>query len=170
VSFAPVLQNPRAVVRDYAFAEHNWHVYAAHERMVRHAEWLYIRNAWPERQTLSVESDATFPAGRELWDAHAAGRTNADQRDVFLKPRPPEELYNVERDAHQLQNLAGDARHAATLKPLRAVLDRWTRETGDTVPGNPTPDRAKGRQATKGELPGEKTGATRINHPGPVRR
>jgi arylsulfatase len=172
VSFAPVLRDPAATVRDYAFAEHNWHVFSAHERMVRHGNWLYIRNAWPDRQNLCTESDATFPAGKELWDAHAAGNTRPHQRDVFLQPRPREELYDVSGDSHQLTNLAGEPRYASTLRELRAVLDRWTRETGDTVPARPTPDRSGKRQGkdARGELPGEKTNATQINHPGPVRR
>lgn len=170
VSFAPVLRDPRATVRDYAFAEHNWHVYGAHERMVREGDWLYIRNARPNQQNLSVESDDTFPAGKELWAAQAAGTTNANQRDVFLNPRPREELYDVRRDPHQLKNLAADASAQDALRQLGGVLDRWVRETGDTIPAKPTPDRAKGRTNTAGELPGAATMATRINQPGPVRK
>ena len=34
VSFASILDNPRSKTRDYVFAEHNRHVYQAHERMV----------------------------------------------------------------------------------------------------------------------------------------
>lgn len=170
VSFAPVLRDPRATVRDYAFAEHNWHVYGAHERMVRHGDWLFIRNARPDQQNLSVESDDTFPAGKELWAAHAAGKTNPNQRDVFLNPRPREELYDVRRDPHQLKNLAADPGSNETLRQLGGVLDRWVRETGDTNPAKPTPDRAKGRTNTVGELPGAASNAARINQPGPVRK
>ena len=50
VSFAPILENPKATVRDYVFAEHNWHVYQAHERMV--AGDSSIRNAYPIQNLL----------------------------------------------------------------------------------------------------------------------
>jgi arylsulfatase len=172
VSFAKVLKDPSAVSRDYVFAEHNWHVFGAHERMLRHGDWLYIRNSRPNQQNLCVESDDTFPAGKELWAAHTAGKTSPLQQDVFLNPRPREELYNVREDPQQLNNLAGQTRQAETLAQLRAVLDRWTQETGDTNPKNPTPHRAgkKSGKQTRGELPGQSANATAINRPGPVTR
>jgi N-sulfoglucosamine sulfohydrolase len=172
VSFASVLKNPSAATRDFAFAEHNWHVFNAHERMVRHGDWLYIRNNRPNQQNMCVESDDTFPAGTELWAAHAAGKTTRAQQDVFLNPRPAEELYHVGQDAHQLFNLATDTTYQETLQELRTVLEQWTEQTGDTNPDNPTPDRVPGKKGEQpwGELPGESANATAINHPGPVRR
>jgi arylsulfatase len=171
VSFAKVLADPRAVTRDFVFAEHNWHVFGAHERMVRHGDWLYIRNNRPNQQNLCVESDDSFPAGKELWDAHAAGKTSPLQQDVFLNPRPREELYHVGNDPQQLQNVASETRHAETLAQLRAVLERWSTETGDTNPKNPTPHRSgKKSEQPRGELPGESANATTINRPGPVRK
>lgn len=174
VSLVPILRNPEATVRDYAFSEHNWHVYQNHERMMRHGRWMYIRNAWPERQNLCVESDPTFPAGEELWAMQKAGKLNDNQKDVFLVPRPAEELYDVEADPNQLRNLADYSEHAATLKQLRSVLNRWTDETGDTVPPDPTPDRQdaygkKNKEFKRGTFPGAARNATKINKPGPIR-
>ena len=62
VSFASILENPKVTVRDYVFAEHNWHVYQAHERMVRFGNFLYIRNNFPNQPNLSYESDDHYPA------------------------------------------------------------------------------------------------------------
>lgn len=176
VSFAGVLAKPQAAGRDYAFAEHNWHVGQAHGRSVRNGKWLYIRNAYPEIRSECVESGPQFPAGQELWDAHAAGKLNADQGDVFLQPRPAEELYDVESDPDQLRNLAADPEHGATLARLRAKLDQWTMETGDTVPTKPTlgvPVVGQGQgmnpEFQRGEIPGAAKDASSINAPGPVR-
>jgi N-sulfoglucosamine sulfohydrolase len=171
VSFASILKNPASSTREYAFAEHNWHVFGAHERMVRHRDWLYIRNQRPNQQNLCVESDDSFPAGKELWASHAAGTTSIHQRDVFLNPRPTEELYHVVNDPHQLSNLADDSRYQKRLVELRAMLERWTTETGDTNPSNPTPHRTGKKSAgqVRAELPGESSEATKINHPGPVK-
>lgn len=171
VSFSSVLRDPSASVRDYAFSEHNWHVYSAHERSVRFGDWLYIRNAWPERQNLCLESTDKYPAGKELWDAHAAGKSNQHQSDVFLKPRPSEELFHLPSDPHQLLNEVANATHKGRLQHLREVLDRWTQETGDTIPQDPTPDRTGPRtnKDAVGEIPGAKAGANAILAPGPIR-
>jgi len=176
VNFAPILADPQAVVRDYAFAEHNWHVGQAHERSVRHGDWLYIRNAYPELQTMCIESGPQFPAGKELWDAHDAGKLNADQQDVFLKPRPAEELFQVRDDPHQLRNLVGAAGHTDRLAELREVLDRWADETGDSVPAHPTPSsspigKRQGMEPgfPRGDLPGADRGAIGVMASGPIR-
>lgn len=168
VSLLPILRNPKAKVRDYVFAEHNWHVYQAHERMVRHDKWMYIRNAWPERMVRCVESDDRFPAGEELWAARDAGKLRPEQSQVFEQPHPREKLFNVEADPHQIFNLAGRPEYDDVLKQLRSVLDRWTEETGDTVPENPTKDRPEGGRENRGEFPGAARNATKINAPGPI--
>lgn len=173
VSFTPVLRNPRAKIRDYAFAEHNWHVYQSHERMVRFGRWMYIRNAWPDRQNLCAESDPTFPAGAELWSMHRQNRLVPAQTDIFLLPRPAEELYDVEADPYQVHNLAASPDITGILNHLRGIMDQWISETGDTIPANPTQD----RQNLQGnrypgwrhrEFPGAARQATHINQPGPI--
>lgn len=176
VSFAKVLNKPSAKVRDYVFAEHNWHVFQAHERMVRWDKWLYIRNAWPQRQNLCVEGANTdfMPAASELWQAEAEGKLKPQQRDIFMVPRPAEELYNVAKDPHQFNNVADDPKNKKILEKLRAVLNQWSKETGDTIPENPTNDRqdANGKENPnhkRGTMPGTETGATKINNPGPIR-
>ncbi|HAH47069.1 MAG TPA: heparan N-sulfatase [Planctomycetaceae bacterium] len=173
VSFKKVLKRPEAKVRDFAFAEHNWHVFKAHERMVRSGDWLYIRNAWPEQRNLCVES-IEFPSGEVLWDRFKAGKLNANQQDVFLKPRPREELYRVSEDPCQFHNLALQPAHAADLSRLRQALDQWTVETGDTIPENPTPIRnqrpgePKPPEFEHREMPGDAKQAQKINARGPV--
>lgn len=72
-----------------------------------------------------------------------------------------------------MQNAAHDRRNAQELDFLRALLDRWIDETGDTVPRNPTADRqdAKGNKIddhTRGTMPGAEKKATTINRRGPV--
>ncbi|MEM7698854.1 MAG: sulfatase [Verrucomicrobiota bacterium] len=173
VSFAPVLKNPTAATREVAFAEQNWHVFAAHARMVRSGDFLYIRNNRPELQALSMESDPTFPAGAELWEQEAAGKLSPHQRDIFRKPRPAEELYQISEDPHQLANLAGQGAFAEVIAQKRRLLDEWTKETGDTIPESPTPDRqtiegVRDPKFAVGELPGAASGAAQILERGPV--
>ena len=174
VSFRTVLNDPAATPRDLLFAEHNWHVFQAHERMVRLGNWVYIRNAWPERQNLCVESTAEYPAGEELWAAEARGELQPHQRDVFTVPRAAEELYDLDTDPHQMNTLANDPAHADTLSRMRRLLDQWIEDTGDTIQEHPSGDR-EDKEGNKlpgfrvNEFPGAARNATKINRPGPIR-
>ena len=178
VSFKPVLEDPAKRTRGVVFAEHNWHVYQSHERLVRTDDWLYIKNAFPERQNLCVEA-YLGGAGEELWDTWRAGKLNAAQSNVFRKPCPAEELFFVGQgatDPHQLRNLAAEEQHAEALARMRELLAQWVRDTGDTVPADPTPDRdappGAPRKNRKGfrhrEMPGASTTATKIDAKGPL--
>ncbi|MEM8954608.1 MAG: sulfatase [Verrucomicrobiota bacterium] len=180
VSFAAVLSDPTAEVRDVAFSERNWHVYRTHERAVRMGDWLYIWNAWPELHNTSGESSWTnkFGAAKELWDAAAAGDLSEAQALLTQAPQPDEMLFNVKEDPHQFVNLASDERHRETLERMRGLLALWQEETRDSVPSDPTPDREglHGDERGKGsrkewkhrEFAGAERGATKVNAPGPV--
>ena len=173
VSFTPILKDPEAVTRDFTFSEHNWHVYQGYERMVRYEDWMYIRNGFPDRRVMCVESDPSFPAGQELWEAWEKGLTTVEQEDIFRVPRPAEELYQVVDDPHQFHNLAGDEKHKEILDYLRGIMDVWIRETGDGVSADITPDRqslegVKYADWHYGSMPGAQFGADTITRPGPI--
>lgn len=169
VSVLPVLKDPEAVVRDYVFAEQNWHVHPAHERMVRYKNWMYIRNNRHTEQSLRPESSDRFPAGKELRAAEKQGILKPEQRDIFLKPRPFEQLYQVDRDPHQLQNLSASPEYDPVLKELRAVMDAWIEETGDSVPVHPTSVTGGISPEKRGEMPGGPEALSVLNK-GPVRK
>jgi arylsulfatase len=183
-SFLPILQKPETRIREVVFAEHNWHVYRNHERMVRFGDYLYIKNNFPNQPNLCYESDDHYPAGEELWKAHAAGKTQSEQQQVFANPCPLEELFQVKEDPHQLRNLIGDKKHTKALNQARALLAKWTEQTGDSIPDNPTPNRhdppriengeilPPGKAGTRNphaEMPGASRNAPKINHPGPIK-
>lgn len=175
VSFTPILEDPKAVVRDVAFAEHNWHVYKNHERMVRCGDWLYIRNNFADQQNLCAEA-YIGGAGQELWQAAEDGELTGPQKNLFRNPCPEEELYNVIDDPTQLHNLASSEETRKVMRRMRGLLRQWTEQTGDTVPKDPTPHRdsppgapRKSRQGFKHrEMPGDARDARKINQPGPV--
>jgi len=52
-------------------------------------------------------------------------------RALALERRPPEELYDLRSDPHQVRNVATDASHAEQRRELRERVQRWMRETGD---------------------------------------
>lgn len=140
-SFVPVLENYSAKTRDYIAAEHNWHDYQAHERAVRNEKFLYIRNAFPELNASPPADAVRSITYQEMIKMYKAGELNENQLDCFIEPRPAEELYDVENDPFQLNNLAGNTEYENALNEMRKLLDNWIVEFDDKIPENPTPDK-----------------------------
>ncbi|MFG0335173.1 MAG: sulfatase, partial [Maioricimonas sp. JB049] len=103
-----------------------------HLRSVRTKRFKYIRNFLPQRPHLQPNAykdrKSILIALRE---AHAAGRLDDVQEQLFAPTRPPEELYDLEQDPHEIRNLASDPDNAGTLRDMRERLERWMEETGD---------------------------------------
>ncbi len=131
-SFARLLENPKATVREYAFAEHNWHDYRAFERGARSRRFTYIRNWLPELPGTPPADAVTSPTYAVLRELRDQGNLPPQQRSIFVTPRPAEELYDLEADPHSFKNLAGDPKYSGVLDKHRKALDHWREETGDT--------------------------------------
>jgi arylsulfatase A-like enzyme len=105
-------------------------------RSVRTENFKYIRNFYPQRPLLQPSNyKDTKPIIIRLRELHAGGKLNALQEALLFAPtRPPEELYDVEKDRFETVNLAGDPHYAATLGELRARLEQWSLESRDPAP------------------------------------
>jgi arylsulfatase A-like enzyme len=137
---SPLLKNPAAKVRDFIFAERNWHDYAARGRAVRSERFKYIRNHDRDLPLTPPADAVRSPTFRAMLRLRETGTLTPPQRACFLQPRPPEELYDVEADPHELHNLADDPRSAEVLGRLRKALADWGRETLDREPVRLSPD------------------------------
>ena len=62
---------------------------------------------------------------------HGEGQLSSEQDRILADTRPPEELYDLEKDPHESKNLATDAAHRKTLETVRRALERWITETND---------------------------------------
>ena len=175
VSFLPVIEDPSKAFRIYVFAEHNWHDYEAHARMVRNKNFMYILNSRPNLSQLGPADAVSSPAYRELKALKAAGKLSAAQADIFMVPRANEELFDYNKDPLQLLNVASVPEYAEALNELRVILQRWMEETGDNIPTNITKDwylRVPGYIDTaakdvRGEMPGAANKAVENNNKGP---
>src|SRR6185369_1079220 len=176
-SFRAVLADPSASARRFAFSEHNWHDYAAFGRAVRDGDYLYILNLRPELPWQGPADSVRSPSHESLQAARKAGTLSFAQQDVFLAPRPGEELYHTADDPHQLKNLAADPKHAAALRRLREVMTRWRDETADSAPADYSRDgfnRETGERLFENQdtsyyrtPAGADRDAPRVNRPGP---
>jgi arylsulfatase A-like enzyme len=102
-------------------------------RSVRTAGWKFIRNGYPKRPHLQP---CVYKDQKPIYQAIRAwakdGKLNELQLELLLAPeRAPEELYDLEADPWELNNLAADPAHAVRLAELRGMLDGWIEETGD---------------------------------------
>ncbi|MDE0017341.1 MAG: chitobiase/beta-hexosaminidase C-terminal domain-containing protein, partial [Candidatus Poribacteria bacterium] len=101
-------------------------------RAVRDKKYKYIRNYYPEKPYLRWDPYRnSHPVMQEMWRLHTAGKLEGDQLVMFQSPCPTEELYDVENDPYELNNLAENAAHANVLKRMRATLIAWQSEFGD---------------------------------------
>jgi N-sulfoglucosamine sulfohydrolase len=138
--FSPLLEKSDAAIREFIYAERHWHDFDACERAVRSEQFKYIRNYFNDLADTPPADGVrspTFQAMRRLRDT---GKLTDGQKNCFEKPRPPEELYDVNSDPHELNNLAGDPGYATTLTKFRKQLESWQKETGDAAPVARTPD------------------------------
>jgi N-sulfoglucosamine sulfohydrolase len=104
-------------------------------RTVRDARYRYIRNFTPDRPFLQANAykEGSYPVWNLLKELDAQGRLTPIQKVLTAATMPPEELYDLDADPHEIQNLAtsADPGHRATLERLRGVLAGWIESTDD---------------------------------------
>lgn len=103
---APMMADPAAQVRRHAFSEHNWHDYEAHGRSIRSEGFLYLRNNRPLLAWQGPADSVASPSFQQLRAVRDAGKLTPEQADVYLAPRPMEELYRTDVDPDQMRNIA----------------------------------------------------------------
>ncbi|MCB1686225.1 MAG: sulfatase, partial [Pseudomonadales bacterium] len=105
-------------------------------RAVRDAQHKYLRfhlPGTPGAYPIAYRDNQVIM--RTLWDELAAGRLTPTQR-LWFEPRPPEALYDLARDPHEVNNLAEDPAHRQTLERMRAALDDWQQRVPDLGAGD----------------------------------
>lgn len=174
-SFRKIMAKPQNEFRNFVFAEHNWHDYEAHERMVRDKNYMYILNSRPFFPQLGPTDAVGSPSYEELVEIKKKGQITEIQAEIFVNPRPQEEFYDVNADPFQFNNLACNTEYAVEMERLRKVLQNWMNETGDNIPENLTEDWyliqpgyiKTELHGVRGEMPGQKTNAVKNNNKGP---
>ena len=140
VDLHPLFADPAKPLREYIFAEKNWHDYEDRSRAVRNERYKYIRNDYPDlplTPPADVVRSATYV---ELLRLLEKNELTEAQQIHFLTPRAAEELYDLRLDPHELTNLAADDRYAPVLRAMRAALTDWEIKTEDQKPDERTPD------------------------------
>lgn len=130
-SLLPMLRGEAAPWREFIVGQHTQHLVGdpTPSRSLRVGRFKYILNIKPDEEFANnvLDHSATWKS----WMAAAREQPALRERMLALIHRPAEELYDLESDAFELRNLAGEAAHAATLEALRAQLLGWMRSEGD---------------------------------------
>ena len=138
-SFAGILRGSTTTHREQVFTTHSgdgdFNVYPI--RSVRTRDWKYIRNLHPEFQHQSHISRSTGPSGLVYWKTWLAAAEKDSLAAAIVQrftTRPAEELYDLTKDPNELHNVAADPMQSERLNSLRAELDAWMKQQGDTQP------------------------------------
>lgn len=103
-----------------------------HIRGIRKGKYRYIRNYLPYRPYLQPcrykDHKPFMPVLREMY---VKGELNAVQSLQLAEVRPEEELYDLEEDPWQVNNLANQAEQRDRLIMFRGLLATWELETND---------------------------------------
>jgi arylsulfatase A-like enzyme len=118
------------------------HIFAARDRCdiatermrcVRDTRYKYIRNFLPGVPYMQRNpyKEKEYPTWNLVKQLKAQGKLNAVQSLFAADSKPVEELYDLQTDPHEVKNLASEAQHAARLRSMRALVDKWIVETHD---------------------------------------
>jgi arylsulfatase A-like enzyme len=100
-------------------------------RAIRTRRHKYIRNYMTDRpytQPMYLDEQPWMKAMKQLY---AEGKMTPGQAWFWARERPAEELYDLQADPHEMNNLAADRSQAGTLEEMRGLLRTWIEETGD---------------------------------------
>lgn len=121
--------------------EQRSYVYGARDRMderydiirtVRDQRFRYVRNFEPLKPYYQYMN--TPEKGATMKEIRRAERNDQLSEVMSLfsaKTKPAEELYDLDADPHEVNNLADDERYFTKLEEMRSALAQWQRDIGD---------------------------------------
>ena len=144
-SFFPLLTDAKYDAREYIFAARLHHGNAPFtpqtkastfdlSRCVRSGKYKLIYNVTPQMEYWPVDSGQD-PGWQDILAAHSAGKLKPEhERAYFTRPRPTLELYDLDADPGELNNLAGREDMKDVQQTLMAALQEKIVIDSDFVP------------------------------------
>jgi N-sulfoglucosamine sulfohydrolase len=97
-------------------------------RSIRSAKFKYLWNFTPE---VKFQNACTNSSIFESWRQKAENDADAADKVRRYEHRPAEELYDVEKDPYEWNNLADDPQYATIKMRMKKRLLAWMKEMGD---------------------------------------
>ena len=117
-------------------------------RAIRTEKFKYIKNFYPDRAYQQPSYRDTRPEFLVLKQMHEKGQLDEIQDQWWGPAKPVEELYDLENDPFEVQNLAENPEFQTVLEEHRAILEKWMTETGDQGQ-YPEIESVRGREALR---------------------
>ncbi len=104
-----------------------------HVRCIRTRKLKYLRNFRPNQPyiQINVVPRLVLPVLTLMEVLYEQGKLTPAQTKFMAEARPFEELYDLEKDPHEINNLACDPSYRRQLKQMRGILQEWIVETDD---------------------------------------
>ena len=102
-------------------------------RMVRSKKYKLIHNLMPERAWLQLNEykERQYPMLAEMNVLNLQGKLTPAQAAFFAPGKPEFELFDLEKDPHEINNLADDPAFSRTKAELLAELNQWRESVND---------------------------------------
>ncbi|MBS3765196.1 sulfatase [Candidatus Bipolaricaulota bacterium] len=126
-SFLPLLKGKDYSERGFLFHEITWHDKYNPIRAIRTNQFKYIRNF--------VNTPSVYlPA-----DVYDSPSGEATRNEYYRSTRPDEELYDLQEDPLEKENLAEKPELSKTKNRLSGILQSWMQESNDPLLEGPVP-------------------------------
>jgi N-sulfoglucosamine sulfohydrolase len=136
-SFMNVLNGRAKNHRDYIFTTHSqdrkMNVYPI--RSVRDKRYKYIVNLRPDCYHSNHSDLLRRPNSDAYWHSWDEAAKKDPQAAAIVKKyqiRPAEEFFDLQSDPNEQVNLIGSKNHQRQINKMRAMLESWMKEQGDT--------------------------------------
>jgi arylsulfatase A-like enzyme len=145
ISFLRLLKGESYPARRHVFAERGVHGNSPYtpetkasqfdqSRCIRSAKWKLIYNCTPQQEYWPVDS-GNDPGWKEILAAHRAGKLKPEhERAYFTRPRPVYELFDLDNDSGELNNLAGKPEVRDVEQELKLALTEKMMRDYDYLP------------------------------------
>jgi len=117
------------------------YIYAARDRLddeydmvrgIRDTRFKFFKNFQPEKPyIMDIEYRLQMDLMNELIRAHETGELNEKQELWFAQSKPEEELYDLDVDPYELNNLIDDPAYEYKAEELRTALNEWMDDIDD---------------------------------------
>ncbi len=120
-SFLPILSGEEEEIRSEIYAEKTYHEIYDPMRGIRTKKYKYLRNFEERDELYQIPKDMMMdPIGKLM-----------DERNN--EPRAMEELYDLEHDPDEMDNLVDDPQYSEILEEMRTKLRAWMERTEDPL-------------------------------------
>lgn len=140
-SFKSVLLNEKLTHHKYIYGTHTnrgiWSGETYPIRSIRNKRYKYIQNLYSEGKFTCIPTngwDYNEENASEVfksWKKKALTDDFAAKRVIHLQKRPPEELYDLEKDPYELNNIINKKGVSDIVVELKSELQSWMEQQGD---------------------------------------